>query len=958
MLRLCIAVMLILASLSVQAQTIILGDTIKLRDTSVIVCPIEPSHVARAARATSLAIDAPDASSPTLSLSDSILSEGYISQSFSGGNNHDISPNTTADLSLSATIVGGLEVGAHVVDCNMPIDDNGVTNQINELSSILITAKKDSTTLSIGDIVAQNTNKSLSNFSKKIKGVEFSSINNTLKGDTIAIRTDFAATKGKFIRQQFYGQNNSQGPYYLHAQDSTTSVIVLIGTEKVWLNGVLLARGEDADYIIDYNAGCITFNIKHLITSQSIITVDFEYSETQYNNYFIYTETCYHKKNTTYTAGYLSDFDGKNNAKDSTDTDTSYTHPKRNDYIYFDIGTFATPHTHFGMETMYSKITTDRMLPRQSTTHSMAIIANASQHFGTTDTAQNIVATTQFKYLSAGFKPLVTEKDVTFQENWNLQNYQQGSREFSNVTSIDIKDKNKNIKYILQTIKIDSIMYGHGHSIKASSRSQHFYDTISINYFGNNQSDCHHNYMTAFAQSEFILDSLTLGTSFLQKSRNIHDSAISNYRDISIFANRKLCNGHIGISATNRSTFQDFWNGGNTSNSSFVTTELLLKAKDKYSLHVLEILRTEHSANDNSHRNTFLTGCISFTYQLFNNQLILSTNQQSERGNQEQMGYKFIRTSTGNGHYVWNDYNNNGIEELNEFETSYYKTDANYVKYFVHTGKYVNTIQNYINFNASFAGKQTKRSISNITSRIHANISLDIKHNAAQRNARNIFYGDSLITKIIRNHYSSKIRVLNFLFIGNNLNMLHQEQTTYYGFESSINDESSFFTELDFKCGLNTQYQRTYKKMYYNSEYFSEKCRQIYAVDDAFNVKYNFKSGFTPSIGFDICSKKNTYDMSWANTTSFNICVDYNKEDKGNISLCHRVAKNVYNGNTTASASTYQMLEGLATGLNNITTITASYMITKYLQLSLMYELRVSSENTLHSGEMELKLIF
>lgn len=956
--RLWIVAMLILASLSVKAQTIVLGDTIKLRDTTIIVCPIEPSHVARAARMSLLDTSNSDTPYPTRLLSDSITSEGYVSQSFAGGNNHDISPNTTADLSLSANMVGGVEVSAHVIDYNMPIDDNGVTNQINELSSILITAKKDSSIISIGDIVARNSNNSLSNFSKKIKGIEFSSVNSLSKDDTIAIHTDFAATKGKFIRQQFYGKNNSQGPYYLHAQDSTTSVIVLIETEKVWLNGILLSRGEDADYIIDYNAGSITFNIKHIITSQSVITVDFEYSENQYDNYFIYTETRYQKKHTTYTAGYLSDFDSRNITKDSSNTDTCSTPPKRNDYIFFDLETFATPHTQLGIETMYSKITTDRINPHQTTTHSMAIIANASEHFGSYDTAQNIVATTQFKFLSAGFKPIVTEKDVKFQENWNLQNYHQGSQEFSNISFIGVENKNKKANYTFHTIKIDSIIYGHGHCIEACLRSRRFYDTISIDYFGNNQSNQHHDYISAFAQSQFILDSLTIGTSFLQKSRSIHDSAISNYRDISIFASRKLCNGHIGITATNRSSFQNFWNGGNTQNSSFLTTELLLKSKEKYSLHILEILRKDHDINDNYQSNTSLTGCLSFTYQLFNNQLILSTNQQSERGNQEQMGYKYIRTSTGNGHYVWNDYNNNGIEELNEFETSYYKTDANYVKYFVHTGKYVSTIQNNVNINASFVGKKNNHNFSNITSRINANVSLDIKHNAAQQNKKRILYGDSIITKFIRNHYSTKIRILDFFFLGNNCNMVHQEQTTYYGLESSINNESSFFSEFDFKCGFNMKYQRTYKKMYYDSEYFSEKCRQIYAKNNAFYFKYNFKSGFTSTFGIDYCRKKNTYDMSLANTTSINFGIEYNKEDKGSISFCHRVAKNTYNGNTTASASSYQMLEGLTIGVNNISNITASYMLTKYLQLSLLYELRISSENTLHSGEIELKLIF
>ena len=55
-------------------------------------------------------------------------------------------------------------------------------------------------------------------------------------------------------------------------------VIVKAGTEIVWLNGQRMRRGENNDYVIrDYGDPIIEFTSKHLITSNDVIRVDFEY---------------------------------------------------------------------------------------------------------------------------------------------------------------------------------------------------------------------------------------------------------------------------------------------------------------------------------------------------------------------------------------------------------------------------------------------------------------------------------------------------------------------------------------------------------------------------------------------------------------------------------------------------------------------------------------------------------
>ncbi len=218
----------------------------------------------------------------------SIEYNGTYGRSLTVGNSQDVSLNSNFNLQLNGYILDSVRIEAAVTDNNIPVQPDGNTQQIQEFDRIYITFEKGKHKLTAGDYNLERPNSYFINFTKRVQGLMYQTELPSSKNVRNKFGLSGSIAKGQFARNIIQGIEGNQGPYKLTGNNGEQFFIVLAGTEKVYIDGMLMERGEDRDYVINYNTGEITFMPRQLITKDKRIQFEFEYQDRNYLNTLIY----------------------------------------------------------------------------------------------------------------------------------------------------------------------------------------------------------------------------------------------------------------------------------------------------------------------------------------------------------------------------------------------------------------------------------------------------------------------------------------------------------------------------------------------------------------------------------------------------------------------------------------------------------------------------------------------
>jgi hypothetical protein len=329
--------------------------------------------------------------------------------------------------------------------------------------------------------------------------------------------------------------------------------------------------------------------------------------------------------------------------------------------------------------------------------------------------------------------------------------------------------------------------------------------------------------------------------------------------------------------------------------------------------------------------------------------------------------YTYIEVPAGQGKYTWNDYNNNGIKDLEEFEIAPFIDLATYTRIFLPNQIYIKTNQN--RFSQSFIFNPSiwqnnhgfKKALSYFYWQTSFIIDRKIKNN-----------GDNLDLNPFN---SEQENILGLLSTFNNSIYFNRgkrdNSVTYTYLKNQTQNLLSVGTIENKNSSHQLQYQHLLQKSWLfdalaktittkaESKTFVEKNYDIEGYLLAPKISYLFSKNISLDLFYEYLNKENqigSFDTLLQNR--FGSTFSYTGNRKFTVNGEVSLYENKFDGNEFSSVG-YQMLEGLQTG-QNLTWRTLFQMnLTKFLDFNFIYQGRKSeTSNAIHTGSVELRAYF
>ena len=1017
-----------------------------------------------------------------------LYTNGAISRGVTVGNNQDLVLNSSLNLQISGKLSEDVELAASVSDKNVPIQPEGNTQLLQDISNIFISLKiKNIATVTAGDIAWASPDDPFLRVSRNMLGLSAKASSLPAKGVKMLNQAGGGIAKGKFARQTLSVRNGVQGPYKLFGAEGEVSIIMVAGSERVYVDGQQVMRGADYDYTIDYNTAEITFTPKMLLTAEKRVIVEFEYTNRYYSRYNLFTNNVleidgkhplklylnfFHEQDlknqsiqpelTHDNMRFLANFGDGGEVAYYPFTDTVSYSPERilyekvdtvhlnNIYTIFihsnnpDAVLYSPDFTYIGVQRGNYKLSSSTENGRVFAW--VAPVDGVPQ--GDYEPVLQLVPPTSQQMATLGF-------DLSVRDNTRLQS------EFA-MTHLDRntfskKDRSDDIgfAYLLNISDLerfaslrDSLSWTLGSHAQLQFIHKYFapFESFREVEFARNynlatdysvgrsewvlragialqKADLHRidynlNYLSRVGEAVALRNELTTDdhwrnwrlqsrSSFLLKRDSIQKSRYL----VSRFQLSKMMK-HFTVRVGNLleyNLFRDVFNESVRRNSyAFNETTASLQSPEKarhqflfgyknrveltpdtlrlrlhlviheanvqysfaqvnnQSLTMNAVYRNQSLADSSTGKpEHYFVGNLQYTGRFFRNALVVNTYYETGSAMELKKTYTFVKVAAGHGTHVWNDYNGNGIEELDEFEVAAFPDEALYVKVWIPGTDYVNVYQSQWNQSfqlrpaAVWAGKKGfLKFLSRFSNVLTLNASLKHKTRMfipfAKRGEDTGLVSDRLNLSNTLSFNNSGSPFAFDLVLQKNTNT----QFLYYGLET--NDVG--LQELQLKSTpvtlLYLQTTLAHRVTDNVSTCFDSRNYKVEAYSLGQEVRLQFRNRITAALKGMYVRKVNLNATEHLRKCQAELSFTYRMLNRGTASIS---AEYIYMNGDAGQNSTvsYFMLEGVGMGQNLLWTVTGQIAVTSFLQLAFQYQGRaIQHHPVIHTGSVTVNAIF
>lgn len=997
---------------------------------------------------------------------------GSITRGVTIGNNQNSVLNSNLDLQITGKLSEKVSLRASLQDNNIPLQDGGYSQKLDQFDNVFMELFSDKWNIRAGDVFLENHKTQFLNFNKKAQGIA-TSFDFGDEDNKTNIFASAALVKGQYAKSNFVGQEGNQGPYKLIGQSGELYVLVISGSERVYVNGILLKRGENNDYTIDYNAGEIIFTPLFTITSEMRIAVEYQYSNQNYTRFVTYAGGSHESKKWSFGSYLYSENDLKNqplqqslsaeqvqilaNAGDNPDlmvapsayldsySDNKILYKKsmlnaveifeysnNPDDVLFNVrfsqvaankGNYILKNS-AAIGRIYEYIEPLNGIPHGNYEPVIQLVAPIKTQVATFLGKYNPTEKTAIDFeigVSNNDKNLFSSKDDSnnqglatkinarqrlFSKKWNVDafaNYQFIAKDFSSVERLYSIEFGRDWNLGTTIIGNQSYLVS-GLQMTLPEKGNWVYQFEKLDYSGNFSGNRHIlnasfnlNQWKIRNSGSFLNSDATASTSkFLRNQTQIKYHFKKNWigGSLKLEDNQekdKITNQFSALSQ--RFTEYGFFAGRGDSTKVFVELGYFKRANDSLLNGMIQrvnnsqtfALRSKLIQTSKSDLSLFvnyrvldfvdatkknepsLNSRMIYNDRFFN-QLIQSTTVfETNSGSIPQQEFTYLEVPVGQGVYTWNDYNGNGIQELEEFEVAPFVDQAKYIRVYLPNRIYIKTHQNKFSQSITLNPNQWqnedgfKKLLSYFYNQTSYLIDRKVENkgdnfdlNPFNKSEENVLGLNSSFRNSLFFNRGKQLHSVTYTYVQNeNKNLLS------IGSQEAKNSSNQIqYNHLYQKSWLFGMFAKTIQTAL-TSENYPEKNYKINGYQLAPKISYLFSKSTSWDLFYEFQNKENQIGkFETLQQSRFGTSFSYAGEKKITMNGEVSFYQNKFVGNEYSSVG-FQMLEGLQTGQNLTWRLLFQKNLTNFLDVNFNYQGRKSeTSQTIHTGSVQLRAYF
>ena len=981
---------------------------------------------------------------------DGLKTQGNITRGFNAGNQQSLVMQSGLDLKIEGNISPKLKVKAVLSDDNLPQAYAGISQSYKEFNRIYLQLEAPKWIATGGDLLLKEKPGYFLKFNRKSQG-----LNLQMGKDSAQMQITAGVIQGQFGINRFNGIDGNQGPYVLKGNQGESYIFIIPDSEKVYVNGKKLTRGENKDYTINYETAELRFNPSFPITQNQRITVEFNYANQHYVRYLNYNRYRHQNKNSEWSVYTFIESDAKTQTllydlnkeqvealKDAGDRlenlwitaarPVSYNENKilykkvtNGSVEYFEYTNQDEPNlyevrfSYMGNQKGSYQIKTVTAIgkiyefagvnqgdyepkirltppenrqyagfkyhlhPNSSTDISIDALMNyADQNlFSNTDDADNtggaihlslqqdlwhknnqsISVGAKYDFTHQHFISLDPYRSVEFNREWQIDSVY-GKQHLADISLHYQNRKNEitagNRYFVLRDSlqSQQSFVNGHWKQKKWSAFSDFRYTT----------QKARHHLQAAYLDQTFVFPvdkyNLLVKAHFENREKitqTLYDSLNYQYRFGQIaWQKQDTAKWNINLSykrEQNDSIYQNKWH------TTDVTDNISSRFAHKARNHQVNLFLSYRHKNQVLLNNSkdYLNVKFQWKQDYLNRFVSTFAQVESFNGNTLRDEVIFVETPPGQGVYQWNDYNGNGIKEINEFEIAVFQDQARYIRVILPSKNYIPTLNNSYLFQLTINPKVWQKK--SILKKLYAVLKFENTHQSEQTGGNKLFVWQpkQILTqrKLWQQDWfwnrSGKKYKLHFTY-----QSIERKQLLTVGAQQQFAELWRLQIQFHFnkiwkwkqKFEQNTETNR--------SENYLQKNYKLQTNALEEGVEFANKNSNRFYTYFSYKKKENISATEKLKMYQAGLQYEYTDQHQNRFNLDVRLVKNMMTGNGQTPVA-FQMLEGLQPGKNMVFTVLYKQKITSYLDLNLNYGFRLSEENpAIHNAGIQLKMIF